>query len=141
MVPTRPRVQPSFDPNSELHPSLSPTAIFPLERAAIMPWADPSKSESSTQLNSSSGSRPTNDLAEFPSLGYEDLIQLREDLLHVHPIYCKEGNPTQRSYESALPISTVILRGEKPLTDLSSEEAISLAGAFREVYFPCQPSS
>jgi len=46
-----------FDLNTELHPSLSVAAIFPLGQAAMSSdWADPSSSESSTQLNSSSRS-------------------------------------------------------------------------------------
>ena len=52
-----PRVHPPFDFNSELNPSISAAAIFPLGRAAMSAkdWADPSKSEPLTQLNSCGG--------------------------------------------------------------------------------------
>ena len=65
-------------------------------------WADPSKSEPSTQLNSSSGRRLTVDLVEFPHLGPEDLIRLGEDLLRVYHIYCKvRADPTDNGYTAS----------------------------------------
>ena len=96
-------------------------------------WADPSKSESSTQLHSRSGSRLTNELVEFPPVSPENLIRLGEDLLHVYPIYREHRNEAWgKEYLSS--ISTVISRGTRTSpTNLSSEEATALAEAFRKV--------
>jgi len=50
---------PLFNPNGELHPSLSVAAIFPVGRTVMAfggEWTDPSKSESLTQPNSMSSS-------------------------------------------------------------------------------------
>ena len=104
-----------------------------------MRYVDPSKSESSTQLNSSSGRRLTNDLVEFPPISPENLIRLGEDLLHVHPIYCEVWGWIYREEgEYVSSISNMISRGKTSPTGLSSEEATALAETFRKVPLPHQ---
>jgi len=103
-----------------------------------MEWADPSESESSTQLNSNSGSRLTTDLVEFPPLGPEDLVRLGEDLLHICPIYNKVRYHSQEDDEHLSSISNVISRGMISPMGLSSEEATALAERFRKVPLPRQ---
>jgi len=103
-------------------------------------WIDPSKSESSTQLNVSGGSRLTNDLVEFPPLSPENLIRLGEDLLHTCPIHNQaRSTPLNNKYLS--PISAMMPRGKTAPTRLSLEEATALAEIFRKVYLPHQISS
>ena len=101
-------------------------------------WGDPSGSESSTQLNSSSGSwlGLTNDLVEFPLLGSNDLIRLGEDLLQVYPVYRQKWKSYTRGDEYLSWISTVISTGKATPTGLSSEEATGLMEVFRKVLFP-----
>jgi len=102
-----------------------------------MNWADPSKSESSTQPNSSGGSWLTSDLVDFPPLGSEDLIRLGEDLLHVYPIFYKDRYYLpKRDSKTVSSISAVILRGKTSPTGLSPEEATALAETFRNVPLP-----
>ena len=127
----------SFNLYSELYPSRSPAAAFQLGRVA-MDWADPSESESSTQLNSSNGSRLTNDLVKFPTLDSEDLIRLGEDLVHVYPMYYLVRYRPRRDDEYVSSISNMIPRGEISPTDLSSVEATTLSGMFRKVHLPYQ---
>ena len=100
-------------------------------------FADPSKSESSTHLSSSSGCWLTEDLVEFPPLGPEDLIRLGEDLLHVYPIWCKYDKYLRKD-ECVSSVSAVISRGTISPTDLSPAEATVLAETFRKVLLPLQ---
>jgi len=93
-------------------------------------YGDLPKSESWAQLNSSSGSWLTDRLVEFPPLGSEDLIQLREDFLRVYPIYCKHRNYTW-SDKYITSISDAIPRDKA--TYLSSEEATALTTMLRKV--------
>ena len=106
-----------------------------------MTWVDLSKSEPSTQLNSSDGSWLKNDLAKFPLLGSEDLIRLGEDFLHVHPIYIKNSYNTGQDDEYLLSISNMISMGKVSPTGLSSEDATALAETFRKVPLPRQTPS
>ena len=130
----------SFDLDGGLHLSLPAAAMSPPKPDpdfAAKHWGDPSKSELSTQPNSGSGDRPTDDLVEFPPLGSEDLIRLVEDLLHVHPIYREHGEDMEGCAD-VTPVSSVISRAKNYPTDLSSEEAIALSEAFRNVPLPYQ---
>jgi len=103
-------------------------------------WIDPSKSESSTQLNASSGSWLTNDLVDFPPLSPENLIRLGEDLLHACLIHNRaRSTPESNRYLSS--ISAIMPRGETAPTRLSLEEATALAEIFRKVSLPHQISS
>ena len=128
MVPARLGVYSPFNLDSELLPSLSAAAIFPLGRTT-MDLVDPSESES-IKLNSSSGSRLTNVLVGFPLLGSEDLIRLGDDLLHVLPIYHKPYKKDTRLISS---ISDVISKGKASPTGLSSADATVLAETFHKV--------
>ena len=100
-------------------------------------WADPSKSESSTNLSSSSGCWLTDDLVKFPPLGPENLVRLGEDLLHVYPIWC-EYRGYARNDERVSRISVMISKSKNSPTDLSPAEATILAEMFREVLLPRQ---
>ena len=104
-------------------------------------WGDPSESESSIQLNSSSGSRLRSDSVEFPPLGSEDLIRLGEDLLHVHPVFYRARYLPEQRHGYVSSISNVVSRGKSPPMDLSSEEVTALAGTFRKVLSPRRISS
>ena len=96
-------------------------------------YADPSGSESLTELNSTSGSWLTDDLVEFPPFGSEDLIKLGEDLLHVCPIYNKVQYHSRPNEKDIRSISNVISRGKTSPTGLSSVETTALAETFRKV--------
>ena len=100
-------------------------------------WADPSESESSTHLSSSSGCWLTDDLVEFPPLGPEDLVRLGEDLLHVYPIWCEYRGYAQND-ERVSRVSAMISKSKNSPTDLSPAEATVLAETFRKVLLPRQ---
>ena len=100
-------------------------------------WADPSESELSTHLNSSSGCWLTDDLVEFPPLGPENLVRLGEDLLHVYPIWCKYSNEA-RNDECVSRVSAMISKSKNSPTGLSPAEATILAEMFRKVLLPRQ---
>ena len=133
----RPGVRYPFDLNSELHPSPS-AAIFPLGQAVMEDYADPSGSESLTELNSTSGSWLTDDLVEFPPLESEDLIRLGEDSLHVRLLYYGGWRHYLQKNEDIRSISNMISRSKISPTGLSSEEATALAETFRKVPFPAK---
>jgi len=76
------------------------------------------------------------DLVELPPLGSADLIRLREDLLHVDPIY--REHRTAWSVIRVPSASDLISRDKNTPTDLSSEEATALAETFRQVPLPYQ---
>ena len=98
---------------------------------------DLSKSKSSIQLSSSSSSRLTDDLVEFPPLSPEDLIRLGEDLVHIYPIHDKHvGYPWHDERVSL--ISDMISKGKTSPMGLSPEEATLLAEAIRKVPLPRQ---
>ena len=139
VVPARQEARSPFDlnVNSELHLPHSAAAISPLRRAVMEDCIDPSKSESSTQLNASSVSWLTNGLVEFPPLSSENLIRLGEDLLHACPIHTRvRDTPQSNKYLSS--ISALISRGKTSPTGLSSEEATALAEIFHKVSLPHQ---
>jgi len=133
VVPVRLGICSLFNLNSELLPSLSATAIFPLGRAVMEDWAYHSTSELSTQLNLSSGSWLTDYLVQFPTLGSEDLVRLGEDLLHVYPISYKDWSDHLQNETYVSLISNVISRAKTSPTGLSSEEATALTEIFRKV--------
>jgi len=102
-------------------------------------WIDPSKSESSIQLNASTGGWLTNDLVEFPPLSPKNLVRLGEDLLHAHPIHDRVRvcfQPESDKYLSS--ISAMMSSSKTSRKGLSSEEATALAELFRKVSLPHQ---